>query len=736
MERESHAARRSKKIHIHPFDLAQFDEPLLPRYDMRDWTEVTETPPIFSFEYGQADLKGSRPDRTYRLARKDLKGPLTIYDVFALILTIRGQLNTSEMQIDKRTKQSSLGVHAQACVSCAYCAQELLIVRGLLDRPNFFVDFAGWCACPKQSCAFQRSEMPGRKYKWSLDCTPGFAILMESVTVPPDCPALRPLGRWMIHSGFASLASYAWLEMLSFAESTLRHHRQVALHCVSVDDVIDHLPYYTHVRVAPDLEGARYLYHGKALLAFTWIAPWAVPMFYQCDYMELDGSFKGAWPYVYSTPQAIRWNEALPFGMSIHLTEDFLLFDYFHQDLRSVVPPGCPPFPQQPVLSDKGGGIAAFCRHHQLWHLFCHRHLIENAKANSALGFLVARALRERSQRSYLEHRPQYLADANKLHEVGLLNHDQYIMFTNFLTPVFEHGLWHRMCRRISSCSNHAERFHGIVNQHLRVRNTLPTRLHLMRTEIEQRYKHFGQGRHRQILAVVAHLKACNAPQCHPCTDPDCLDYMKLMENRYNVERFPCRHTVQAWGAPNAVPLKPPEVLNAGPDRHLTTEVTLDGDFPAKFRAESTIPGLPDLEENVPDEILSDETTSATPSWEDGISLASAPAAPDERAHITREAWELADRKIAYDIVDGILYFRRHMRHPEELDRAQVALVVWADLEDSFQRASPGANRLEIAAQCTARWWVWAQDKGRSRPFPPFGWSLPPEGPARVQSRD
>jgi hypothetical protein len=424
------------------------------------------------------------------------------------------------MEIDRRTKHSSLGLQAKASVSCAHCDQELLIIRCLLDHPRFYLDFVGWCTCPQQFCVFEASEIPGRKYKWTLDCHPGFTLLTESLIVPPDSPAIRPIGRWMMNQGFATIGSHAWLEKISFAKSTLRIHRQIQSHHVSLDDFIDNLPFYTHVRVAPNVEEARYLYHGKALIGFTWIAPWAVPMLYQTDYMQLDGSFKGAWPYVYSTPQAVQWNEALPLGMNIHLTEDFLLFDYFHQDLLSVVPLGSPLLPPQPVLSDKGGGIAAFCRHNRIWQLFCHRHLIENAKANSPLGFLVAPALRERSERSYLEHRPQYLADAKALQEIGLLSHDQYIMFTNFRTPAFEHGIWHRMCRRISSCSNHAERFHGIVNQHLRVRKTLPERLDVMKTEINNRHNKFGQGRHRQIVAVLEHLKACNAPQSGSASTP------------------------------------------------------------------------------------------------------------------------------------------------------------------------------------------------------------------------
>jgi hypothetical protein len=505
----------------------------------------------------------------------------------------------------------------------------------------------------------------------------------------------------------------------------------MALHFVSVDDFIDHLPYYTHARVAANIEGARYLYHGKALLGFTWIAQWAVPYCHQMDYMQLDGSFKASYPYVYSTPQGVQSNEALPLGMSIHLSEDFLLFDYFQNDLQSVVPPGCPPLPGRPVLSDKGTAIAAFCRRHQFMQFLCHRNLIENAGANSPLGFIVARALRERSARSYQDHRPQYLADAEELHRVGLLSREQLLCFGNFLTPAFEHGIWHRIPWQMSTCSNHAERFHGVVNQHLQVRNSLPERLNVLRTEIMNRYECFGQGRHRQIQAVLEHLKSCNAPQSLTCSAPDCIEYKVLMSNRYGTTSFPCRHTAKVCGPPAYKPLPRPEMLAMPSDLHLMTEIVLDDPLPSKFLADSIVPDAPDSIPMNADELIGDGPKQMRP-WEEDIALESGADPPNDRPGDWREAWERADRKIASDIVDGVLHFRRNRGQGEELVRSDVTLAVWADLRTSYKREGPEADRLQVAAQCAARWWVWAKEKGHARPFPPFGWSLPRDVPANA----
>jgi hypothetical protein len=492
-----------------------------------------------------------------------------------------------------------------------------------------------------------------------------------------------------------------------------------ASHTVSLDEFIDHLPFYTHVRVAPGAAGARYFYHELPLISFTWIAPWALSFSEYLDYTQLDGSFKGAWPYVYSTPQGIQSNEALPLGLSMGFTEDHALFQHFHDDLRALVRPGRS-LPKRPVLSDKGGGIRAFCLQNQLWQLFCHRHLIENAKANSPLGFLIARALREPSHRSYQEHRPQYIADAAELKQVGLLTEDQHATFLSFLTEDFPDGLWHRIPDAISSCTNHAERFHGVINQHLSTRSTLPERLDVIRTEIEKKYKQFGQGRHRQISDVICHLRSCHARQSLDCDDLDCRDYRILMASRYRVANFPCRHTVSAWDIAVVRPLSQPPCDHRTP-QHLITQIVLNGPLPPKFQCKSLVPDAADHEIR--------EGINQMPSWNDGIALGSGADASDDGKRTLSEEWERADRRIAYDIVDGVLYFRRRPPHSQNLGRAGITLAVWADLECSLEQAGVHASRLVVAAQCTARWWLWARERGRERPFPPFGWSLRPDDP-------
>jgi hypothetical protein len=56
-----------------------------------------------------------------------------------------------------------------------------------------------------------------------------------------------------------------------------------------------------------------------------------------------------------------------------------------------------------------------------------------------------------------------------------------------------EHGLWHRSEHRMSSCSNHAERFHGIVNEHLKRRSTLVVRLKKSRSRLSTDWSDSGK---------------------------------------------------------------------------------------------------------------------------------------------------------------------------------------------------------------------------------------------------
>jgi hypothetical protein len=137
----------------------------------------------------------------------------------------------------------------------------------------------------------------------------------------------------------------------------------------------------------------------------------------------------------------------------------------------------------KPVLSDQHLGLKAFCDHNSVPQHFSHRHRIEKFSAKSARDPLVARAVRGTSVRSYLENRPEYLAQAQALLDEGLISPDSFDKFA-ICSEEFPWAGWHRVEYKISSCSKHAERFDGVVNQHLPVRVMLSSRWAVIREEM------------------------------------------------------------------------------------------------------------------------------------------------------------------------------------------------------------------------------------------------------------
>jgi hypothetical protein len=208
----------------------------------------------------------------------------------------------------------------------------------------------------------------------------------------------------------------------------------------------------------------------------------------------------------------------------------------------------------KPVLSDQGSALHKFCVDNNILQFLCHRHLIELFGASTALGVLVARVLREPTQDSYLEHRPEYLAIAQALLDRHVIILKAHRKFLEFLTEEFPHGIWNRAEFGISTCSNHAERFHGVVNQHLKPRETLPERLAVIRDQRIQKCVDFGEHRQDKVMGILAQLKAVPAPQTPVCFEPDCVSYVQLMQCRFGVFPFPCKHTVNACHPQEVMP--------------------------------------------------------------------------------------------------------------------------------------------------------------------------------------
>jgi hypothetical protein len=366
-----------------------------------------------------------------------------------------------------------------------------------------------------------------------------------------------------------------------------------------------------------------------------------------------------------------------------------------------------------------GAALTAFCTNNRWPQYFCHRHLIEVFGASSPLGILVAQALRETSARSYLEHREQYLADAAALHDLALVDNHDYEKFCSFLSEDFQHGIWHRISDGISSCSNHAERFHRVVNHHLPARASLPLRLCVIRDQMNAKYEKFGSQGKEQFQDIVRHLRECHAPATSPCPNVYCADFVEIMKHRFGLGSFPCKHTAHEsrWNVIRPAPLEK-LMLAQNPHAHQTEEIRRRKPFPRAFLHRHST--KKDIE-------TADASRHSIPTWDDSTILApgeGAPVALEDATEHPLEEWERRDKSIARDITDGIFRIRE-ARRACTLDKRDVIVDVWEDLRNNTV-ANASTSRLEIAAICKAHWWKWAKHDDEERPIPAHGWSGPP----------
>jgi hypothetical protein len=143
-----------------------------------------------------------------------------------------------------------------------------------------------------------------------------------------------------------------------------------------------------------------------------------------------------------------------------------------------------------------------------------------------------------------------------------------------------------------------------------------------------------------------------------------------------------------------------------------------------QFLANSLIPHkvIPDSliqDPSVPDGAMPSLLTAANqiPIWNDGTILASSSDAVEAESATSWRVLERANRKIAHDIVDGVIHSRRHSPYAEELERSNIMVTIWTDLQGVYYQARAHGDspeiRLQIAAQCAARLWKWVREKGK-----------------------
>lgn len=125
---------------------------------------------------------------------------------------------------------------------------------------------------------------------------------------------------------------------------------------------------------------------------FLWVTPWAIDAIQKFQYIELDGTFEIAKPYVLSCPQIIVNGISLPLGFIVGPQENWTLFNCFYEEIANIMGDNAAIL-KLPVLLDQGPGIQKFCTELQIVQYFCIRHIINTVGANSYLGKLTGRLL-------------------------------------------------------------------------------------------------------------------------------------------------------------------------------------------------------------------------------------------------------------------------------------------------------------------------------------------------------
>jgi hypothetical protein len=344
--------------------------------------------------------------------------------------------------------------------------------------------------------------------------------MATGVYKPPNVAHFHPFGQWLLDHDRVPPESRDWFERASYSVSGLKNLRQSRCHTQTMDDFIDSLPGLTHTRVTAD-DDAIYLYHGHNLVGFTWVPDWAVPAYEEVTYLGLDGSFGGE-PYTYCVPQGIKKNEAVPLGFSLNVSESSLLFSWFFDDLKSVYDPNIP-FVRKPVLSDQGPGVTKVCTDlPSCRQFFCHHHLMKNAGTGSPDGQIKSQALLLKSARAYTEQREHFVALAQALVDAEVIPAKECADVIAFIPkdPAdFLHGLWHLILLGISSCDNHSEGFHAVIERALMKfwRSLLPDRLKAIFDCINAKFDTVGTHRREQVRRACKKLKDLDAPQTDVC---------------------------------------------------------------------------------------------------------------------------------------------------------------------------------------------------------------------------
>ena len=328
-------------------------------------------------------------------------------------------------------------------------------------------------------------------------------------------------------------------------------------------------------------KGFRFVWNEKNFIleSLTLIHP-IVRSVVECSkYYQLDTSFYVFTDYVYCVPQFIVRNCSIPIGIIIGRSENAGLYSSLFRavylwDKALASTTKCDfhlmeKFQKLPFVSDNHSSLRAYADAHNITQYLCHRHIIENYGSNSLVAICVRLLLDCYSE---MELQEQMQVANGIIKERFMRLAQQGCQKSSFLDVVKKFGefsgqsiavedgelkfipradrtqtiskwaLWMR--QGASSCSNHSEAFHHVLNESIRTKGGKPhfySALLTTETKITQKQKQWKEYAAKNLKKLYGKIKRCSGDEVNlPCRF---CRFGEKIRDRYDVcSYFPCQH--------------------------------------------------------------------------------------------------------------------------------------------------------------------------------------------------
>jgi hypothetical protein len=436
----------------------------------------------------------------------------------------------------------------------------------ICDRASFHIKFA---ADGSKSTIYVRSvcghvnwmspEAPmtaNHRTRYILDCRVACELFSQKQTVPIPM-SLRKILRCILTCPQINPQNRLFCQLPTYNSKTEKRQADKTDHTCNLMEFFSCLRGAKVVYVTSGFPEHVYRYGDSALVAAVWVAPWAINVIttlVRAKYLQLDGSFMVLKPFTYVIWQAILNNIALPVGFSMGPTESRHVFEIFRDALIHECHLPSDAIDSLPILSDEGGGVKAYANAHHNPHFYCYCHILRKLGAGKPACLIARRALFCSTKEEFKEESRQLAADLLALRQSELITQELFLSLCEFLAlktdgvaidvpadpDKFEHGIWNRAPYGVSTCDNHAERFHRTLNSACDTRKPLPRRLHLLCSVIYEKFATYGRDPHRQAIKHFQRLKATSSAKASACGRR--CGWSEIFQARYGVNGFPCPH--------------------------------------------------------------------------------------------------------------------------------------------------------------------------------------------------